>query len=189
METERLLLRPFEERDLPALFLLLKDEEVNTFLPWFPARSLGEAKAFYEERLAEKPHAYAVCLKETDEAVGYVKVSEDDSHDLGYALRREVWGRGIASEAAGALVERLKREGLPYVTATHDRENPRSGAVMRRIGMTYRYSYEEQWQPKDFPVIFRMYQLNLDGRHGRVYWKYWQRAPRRLIETDVGSSK
>ena len=34
---------------------------------------------------------------------------------------------------------------------------------MRKLGMTYRYSYEELWQPKNFPVIFRMYQLNLNG--------------------------
>ena len=44
---------------------------------------------------------------------------------------------------------------------------------MKRIGMSYRYSYKELWQPKNFPVIFRMYQLNLDGEQDRVYRKYW----------------
>lgn len=38
--------------------------------------------------------------------------------------------------------------------------NPRSGAAMKQIGMKYCYSYKEQWQPKDFAVIFRMYHLN-----------------------------
>ena len=51
-----------------------------------------------------------------------------------------------------------------YITATHDVNNPRSGRVMQAIGMRYCYSYEELWQPKNFPVIFRMYQLNLDGQ-------------------------
>lgn len=36
LETDRLILRKFEERDMEALYLLLKDEEVNIFLPWFP---------------------------------------------------------------------------------------------------------------------------------------------------------
>lgn len=29
--------------------------------------------------------------------------------------------------------------------------------------MSYQYSYEELWQPKNFPVTFRMYQLNLSA--------------------------
>lgn len=44
---------------------------------------------------------------------------------------------------------------------------------MQKVGMTYRYSYKEQWQPKNLPVIFRMYQLNLNGNNDFVYKKYW----------------
>lgn len=69
-----------------------------------------------------------------------------------------------------------------YITATHDRNNPRSGNVMRKLGMTYCYSYEEQWQPKNFPVIFRMYQLNLDGNTDSVYRKYWDTSENHFIE-------
>ena len=70
----------------------------------------------------------------------------------------------------------------PYITATHDRNNPRSGNVMRKLGMTYRYSYEELWQPKNFPVIFRMYQLNLNGDNEFVYRKYWDEATNHFVE-------
>lgn len=70
------------------------------------------------------------------------------------------------------VVGQVKKDGLPYITATHDRNNPRSGNVMQKVGMEYCYSYEEQWQPKDFPVVFRMYQLNFDGNDGLVYKKY-----------------
>lgn len=59
-------------------------------------------------------------------------------------------------------------------TLTTDRNNPRSGVVMQRVGMKYCYSYEEQWRPKNIPVIFRMYRLNLDGNAGRVYKAYWE---------------
>lgn len=45
--------------------------------------------------------------------------------------------------------------------------NPNSGAVMKKLGMVYQYSYEEQWQPKDIPVLFRLYQMDLDGNSGR----------------------
>ncbi len=35
LRTEGLILRKFEEKDMEALYLLLRDEEVNIFLPWF----------------------------------------------------------------------------------------------------------------------------------------------------------
>lgn len=80
------------------------------------------------------------------------------------------------------ILEQVKKNGLPDITATHDRNNPRSGGVMRKVGMAYRYFYEEQWQPKDFPVIFRMYQLNFDDRHDFVYNKYRNMHSRHFIE-------
>lgn len=86
----------------------------------------------------------------------------NDSFDFGYGLCKEFWGSGIITEAGKAAIEQLKKDNIPYITATHDINNPKSGEVMKRLGMKYQYSYKEQWQPKDFPVIFRMYQLNLD---------------------------
>lgn len=189
-ETERLILRPFDEDDMDALYLLLKDVEVNTFLPWFPAKSREEAVSFYEQRILpeykkDRAYYYAICLKDDRIPVGYIKAETDESHDFGYALRREFWGRGIVTEAGRALLQLLKEEGVPYITATHDVKNPRSGAVMRRLGMEYKYSYQEQWQPKDFLVTFRMYQLNFDGNRDRVYKKYWELYERHYIETEI----
>lgn len=182
IETARLILRSFTGDDLDDLYALLRDEEVNRFLPWFPAKSPEDARAFYEERFRGREAHYAVCLRGDGRAIGYVNAELDGSNDFGYALRREFWHRGITSEAAAALVERLRRDGVPYITATHDVNNPRSGAVMRRIGMKYRYTYLEQWMPKNFPVYFRLYQLNFDGNDGRVYGKYRETSPEHFVE-------
>jgi RimJ/RimL family protein N-acetyltransferase len=100
-------------------------------------------------------------------------------------LKKEYWHKGIITEASKAVVEQVKKSGIPYITATHDVNNPGSGNVMKNIGMTYCYSYEEQWQPKNFPVIFRMYQLNFDGQNERVYQKYWDKNPNHFIEDNV----
>jgi len=43
LETERLILRKFTENDIEALFTIYGDKDVNTFLPWFPLKSLEEA--------------------------------------------------------------------------------------------------------------------------------------------------
>lgn len=177
LETERLILRKFTERDREALFLILKDEEVNKFLPWYPVKSMEETEKFYEEKYAQpQGYSYAICLREDNFPIGYIKVDMEEHHDFGYGLRKEFWHRGIVTEAGKAVVEQVKKDGLPYITATHDRNNPRSGNVMKKVGMIYRYSYEEQWQPKNFPVIFRMYQLNFDGNDDFVYKKYWNES-------------
>ena len=86
------------------------------------------------------------------------------------------------TEAGKAVVEQVKKDGLTYITATHDKENPRSGNVMKKLGMKYCYSYEERWQPKDITVIFRMYQLNFDGNDDRVYKKYWYQYENHFVE-------
>ena len=185
IDTERLLLREFAETDLDAFFAIMRDEEVNRFLPWFPAKTREEAAQMLRERYLDVKEgvSLAICLKEEDIPIGYVKIGGAPAYDLGYGLRKEYWHRGIVTEAAKALVSRAKADGLPYITATHDINNPRSGGVMRNIGMRYCYTYEELWQPKNFPVHFRMYQRNFDGQD-RVYREYWDRYPH-FIEENV----
>lgn len=190
LETERLILRKFTEDDLEALFLILKDEEVNKFLPWYPMKNLEETQRLYEERYAAKyaepqAYAYAICLKEDNLPIGYIKVDMEEHHDFGYALRKEFWHKGIVSEAARAVVEQVKKDGLPYITATHDVNNPHSGGVMKKIGMKYQYSYEERVQPKNMLVIFRMYQLNFDGNEDFVYKKYWNMYENHFVEEQL----
>lgn len=191
IETERLILRKFAESDLKALYEIYSDEEVNTFLPWFPLKTIEEAKVFYETHFASKyeqenAYNYAVCLKENDVPIGYVNVGAADSYDFGYGLRKKFWNQGIITEASRAVIMQLKNDGIPYITATHDIKNSRSGNVMKKLGMKYQYSYEEKWQPKDILVTFKMFQLNLDGNETRVYKKYWEQSTVHFIETEIG---
>ena len=188
--TDRLLIRPFTPEDTDAFFALMSDREINTFLPWFPLQTRAEAEQFLEERYlsrSEEPDGfhYAICLKTDNIPIGYINVDAGESHDFGYALLKEFWHKGIVTEASRALVEYLKENGVLYITATHDRNNPRSGNVMKKIGMKYCYSYEERWMPKDVIVTFRMYQLNLDGDNNRVYRAYWDKFPEHFVETEL----
>lgn len=179
IQTERLILRRFTEDDAEALYQILSDEEVNTYLPMFPLKDLGEAKEYLKSKYLDKyqeltGYHYAICLRTDSKPIGYIQISDGDSHELGYGLRKEYWHKGIVSEAAQALIDEVRGK-LPYLTATHDVNNPRSGKVMEKIGMKYQYSYHEQCQPKDILVTFRMYQINLDGQQDRVYREYWDK--------------
>lgn len=190
LKTERLILRRFTENDMEALYQIYSDEEVNRFLPWFPVKSIEETRTFFEEKYMAKykqpqAYAYAICLKEDDYPIGYIKVDMEEHHDFGYGLRKAFWHQGIVTEAGKAVAAQVKKDGLPYITATHDANNPRSGGVMRNVGMKYQYSYEELWQPKNFLVTFRMYQLNFDGHEERVYKKYWDASAVHFVEKDI----
>ncbi len=189
IETERLLLRKFNEQDLPAVLSIFGDEEVNRFLPWFPLKSIDDAKEFYKKKYEEqynqsKGYQYAICLKSDNIPIGYAKINIDESYDLGYGLKRNFGIKALFFEACKAIVQQAKFDGIPYITATHDINNPRSGNVMKRLGMQYQYSYLEQWQPKDIPVIFRMYQLNFDKSGSFVYRKYWNNSEKHFVETE-----
>lgn len=177
LETERLILRRFTEADIPAMFALFSDEDVNRYLPFFPVKDLAEAREFYEQRFApvyaqERGYSYAVCLKTDDIPIGYVVLKMDEAYEFGFCLRKEFWNQGITTEAGLAVLARAEQDGIPFVTATHDANNPASGAVLKRMGLTHQYSYEELWQPKNFVVTFRAYQRNFTMPQDYVYRGY-----------------
>lgn len=187
--TDRLILRQFNSKDKDALLALLSDEKVNTYLPWFTVKTLEEAEEFLDTRFLsyyKKPLSfrYAVCLKTDNIPIGYVWLSADDANDFGYALQKNYWRRGIITEAAKAITEKIKNSGIKYITATHDINNSKSGEVMKRLNMKYCYSYVENWQPKNTLVTFRMYQLNFYDNVD-IYKKYWDKYEEHFIENII----
>lgn len=188
LNTQRLIIRKFYIDDTKSLFSILSDEEVNKYLPWFPFKSLEDTKNhlvnFYLKTNDNNNfYRYAVCLKENNIPIGYIHFeNNNDNNDFGYGLKKEYWNKGIITEAAKTVIEELKRNNVKYITATHDKNNIASGEIMKKIGMTYKYSYEELWQPKNFLVVFRMYQLNLDNNKDRVYKGYLEKYSNHFIE-------
>ena len=125
LNTRRLILRKFNENDLEAFYDIFSDKEVNQFLPWFPLKNLDEAKSFYQERYAsiyqkKQRYAYAICFKKNNTSIGYINIDLDESHDLGYGLKKEYWHQEIVSEAVKSIIQQAQKEELNYLTATHD---------------------------------------------------------------------
>ncbi len=179
--TNRLILRKFALDDLPYYHKIMSCKVTNKYLPWFSTKSEQDALGIYHRNCLntyDKPcvYRYAICLKEDNVPIGYCGMSDSPSNDIGYGLLVQFWNKGIVTEAVNALVDRIKNAGYPFITATHDVNNVYSGAVMRKLGMQYKYSYRELWQPKNYEVTFRMYQLNFDGVD-RTYMEYWDKYP------------
>ena len=169
IETERLLLRKFNDSDIPEIYQIFSDEITNTFLPWDVFQSLEDAKKYLEESVysryqREIAYRYAIVLKEENRMIGYVSLGnvneEEATGEIGYGVNRDYWGKGIASEATKAVLEKLRENGFYSIYATHDVENIGSGRVLNKVGMTYIRSYEEVWQPKNRVVTFHYYQID-----------------------------
>lgn len=55
-------------------------------LSWYPVKSIDDTRQFYEERYVSKyaqprAYAYAICLKEDNFPIGYIKVDMEEHHD------------------------------------------------------------------------------------------------------------
>lgn len=179
IETKRCILRKFTLHDADDFYELMRSEKVNQFLPCFPITSKKEAEEFIATHtlpVYQKPsgYMYAISLKESNKVIGYIKVSTGKNHDLGYAINDNYWHQGYASEVGLAVLSQVCKDGFDFITATHDIHNPNSGKVMKKLGMEYKYSYHELWQPKNFMVTFRMYQLNFT-KSDFTYLEYWNK--------------
>ncbi|WP_273525234.1 GNAT family N-acetyltransferase [Mailhella massiliensis] len=138
LETERLVLRPFEDRDAPALLALFGRPDVSCF---FDERleSLGEALLEARRRRNEREGTQlAVCRKESGGMIGNVFSRQEgpDTWSVGWIFDRRFQGRGYAGEAARVYVDFLfSRRGARRVFAYVEEGNLPSRRLCERLGM------------------------------------------------------
>ena len=139
LHTERLLLRPLRQEDAGDLFELLRDEEVAFFVRRGPVirAEIQEAVREHLRNPWEAHPTFVVVLEER--VVGEVTLEiepRDLTANLGYAIAREHWGKGLATEAARTVVDYGFRVcGLAKVHARADPRNVGSVRVLEKLGM------------------------------------------------------
>ena len=142
LRTATVLLRRFREADVDDALAYRDDPEFARFLPHIPQPfTRADAERFVATNMTE-PWAtlptFAVVLD--DHVIGTVNLEIDPatrSAMLGYAIARAHWGRGIATEAARAVLEwAFTAHDLVEVWASTDVDNVRSRRVLEKLGMT-----------------------------------------------------
>ena len=145
LETERLILREWQDEDRAAFARMNADPVVMQYLP----RSLDEkASNKLVDRFQKhfKKHdygLYAVELKETGQFGGFVGLNtvEFKEHftpatEIAWRLDYELWGQGYGSEAAKAVTAHgLKKLKLPEIVSFTVHDNARSIHLMEKIGL------------------------------------------------------
>ena len=145
INTKRLILRPFQVEDAREMFEnWASDPEVTQYLTWLPHESVETTKESLKRWVEgyQNPLQFKWSIVFNNEVVGSIDVvhleEKLDAVEIGYALSRKCWGKGIMTEALIAVSRYLLEEaGCNRVCARHDVNNPASGKVMQKVGMTY----------------------------------------------------
>ena len=152
LETERLILRPWEETDAEACYRYAKDPRVGPIAGWPAHTSIENSRQIIRDVLMA-PETYAIVLKETGLPIGSIGLhrndlaEEEDDAELGYWLGVPYWGQGLVPEAARKLLQHAFEElGLARVWCGYYDGNGRSARVQEKLGFTY------QWTTENVPV-------------------------------------
>mgnify|MGYP003295727081 CR=1 FL=1 len=109
LETERLILRPWEESDAESLYEYAKDPRVGPIAGW-PVHTSVENSLEIIRTVFSAEETYAVCLKSDNRAIGSIGIhfqtdmtDDPGEAEIGYWIGVPFWGRGLIPEAVREL--------------------------------------------------------------------------------------
>ena len=143
IHTQRLILREMRRSDVDGLHMLFSDPLLMRFWPIFKRTDTAE---WVEDSLRRYERdgfgMWTLTLRGSDEAVGDCGMIRHDvdgvmETGIGWHLRRDLWGQGLATEAAlASRVYAFERMGVRQLVATIHPANVASRRVAEKIGMT-----------------------------------------------------
>lgn len=140
---ERVVLRPWEWSDLDDFYTYASVDGVGQPAGWTPHKSIDESRAILSHFIKDKR---VFCIEYGGRAVGSLGVEEYDegrfpelrdvkARSIGFALAKDLWGRGLMPEAAALALRWLfERQGLDAVLCERFIENERSKRVQEKLG-------------------------------------------------------
>lgn len=151
LETERLILRPWEESDAQSLYEYAKDPDVGPIAGWPPHKSVEESLQVIKN-VFHGAQCYAICEKGANIAIGAVELKlnghtdmtdQEDECELGYWLGKPFWGRGYMPEAAGALIRHgFVNLKMSAIWCGYYEGNSKSKRVQEKLGFVYHHTCE-----------------------------------------------
>jgi RimJ/RimL family protein N-acetyltransferase len=169
IHTERLVLRQWREADKEPFAALNADPVV---MEHFPSTMTREASDAFVDRagIMIATRGWGLWAVEADgDFIGFVGLNEPDfmpGVEVGWRLKRTVWGRGYATEAGrAAIAYGFDELGLPEIVSFTSTTNLRSQRVMQRLGMTHDPADDFDHPRVDDPRLRRhvLYRLAFPG--------------------------
>lgn len=157
IETDRLILRPWQESDAAALYKYASDPDIGPIAGWPPHTSVEDSLEIIRTVFAA-PEVYAVVLKATGEPIGSCGIMFSDSlhsadmtvseAEIGYWIGKPYWGQGLIPEAVRALLARsFNVLNLNAVWCGHYDGNLKSKRVCEKCGFRYHHTNPDILSP------------------------------------------
>lgn len=170
LETERLILRKFKIEDAESMFNnWASDEEVTKYLTWKPHKTVEVTKSLLTEWVSSYInldfYQWGIVIKETNELIGSIGVVGNKENrlmcEIGYCIGKSFWGKGYVAEAFTRIIDFLFTEtNCNRIEAVHDIDNPNSGKVMLKCGLTLEGVLRQRGLNNDGEIIdLPMYSL------------------------------
>lgn len=154
-KTERLILKQFSKRNAKGFYELNNDPIVLQYTGDKPFTSLVEAEKFIASYTHYAQHGFgrwALLAKTNHEFVGFCglkRSTETGDVDIGFRLKQQYWGQGLATESAEAALQLgFTTYQLSTIIARAMVKNQASIAVIKKLGMRFCTHFEEnnhQW--------------------------------------------
>ena len=151
LETERLLLRPWDITDAKDLYEYAKNPKIGPMAGWEQHSSVEQSREIIDKVLSA-PNTFAVCLKTDNRAIGCatLMVGEksniglpEDEGEIGFWLGEPFWGQGIIPEAVKRLIKYGFNElHLQKIWCGYFDGNIKSKRVQEKCGFSYKYTKE-----------------------------------------------
>lgn len=144
LETERLIIRPFTEDDIDDVFEMRSDPDLMRYIraPQIERHQAQEWIKLITSRWEEDGIGFCALIgRENEEFVGWCGLwilKETNEIEIGYAIKRDLWGKGYATESARRILKYAFEDlGLSRVVGVAFPENSGSIGVMKKLGMKY----------------------------------------------------
>ncbi len=177
METNRLIIRKFEDRDYSDLYDYLSNKEVLRYEDQ-KTSSLEECKKLAHER-TNSDNFIAVCLKENNRLIGHIYLRkllpyENLTWEIGYIFNNKYWKKGYATEAVNKILEYLFTELRAHrVVARCDTRNIASWKLMKKIGMKQEACYRKNTFYKKYMLLSKQEIEWYDTYHYSILDEEW----------------
>lgn len=149
LQTERLILRPWEASDAESLYEFARDPRVGPNAGWPPHTSVENSLEIIRAVLS-KPETYAVVPKEAGRAVGSASIMlpgkgsasmGETEAEIGYWIGVPYWGQGLIPEAVRELLRRCFEDlGRTAVWCGYFDGNDKSRRVQEKCGFIYHHT-------------------------------------------------
>ncbi|MCH5352746.1 MAG: GNAT family N-acetyltransferase [Acutalibacter sp.] len=163
METQRLRLRRWKQRDFKEYISFMSDPEVMIPAGARVLDTLDKAMPVFHHDIRDDG-CFAMERKDAGEVIGRIKFQTDmrrydvPSLSVGYELRRDCWGNGYMQEALCAMILRaFEKEKVDVIGISHDSENHRSRRVIEKCGFQYEGTVHHARRRADGKIVDDLY--------------------------------